>query len=97
MPPSSLPSCYKPQIIRTAAPPTAVVPPGLSSSPNPIPSTSSASLGDTLTPGSVAFPELSALLGVDRVVGSDKKDKGESDVAPVGAVTMVDLFPCQPL
>ncbi|XP_046888097.1 poly [ADP-ribose] polymerase tankyrase-2-like isoform X2 [Hypomesus transpacificus] len=75
MPPFSLPSCYKPQIIRTAAPPTAVVPPGLSSSPNPIPSTSSASLGDTLTPGSVAFPELSALLGVDRVVGSDKKDK----------------------
>ncbi|XP_067101076.1 poly [ADP-ribose] polymerase tankyrase-2-like [Osmerus mordax] len=75
MPPSTLPGCYKPQITRTAAPPTADVPPGLSSSPNPIPSTSSASLGDTLTPGSVAFPELSALLGAEGVVCSDKKYK----------------------
>ncbi|XP_036385783.1 poly [ADP-ribose] polymerase tankyrase-2 isoform X4 [Megalops cyprinoides] len=72
MPPSALPSCYKPQVISVSAT-SAVAPSALSASPTPL---SSSSGLDSQAGG---FPELPALIGpsgAEGPVGTDKKEDG---------------------
>ncbi|MGH0117319.1 UNVERIFIED_CONTAM: hypothetical protein FKN15_013842 [Acipenser sinensis] len=76
MPPSALPSCYKPQVISVAATSAAPVS-ALSSIPSSPASLSAASSLDNL---SVGFPELPILVGgsgAEGAVRSDKKEQGK--------------------
>ncbi|XP_061086280.1 poly [ADP-ribose] polymerase tankyrase-2 isoform X1 [Conger conger] len=71
MPPSALPSCYKPQVISVSAP-AGVAPSALSAGPAPLPSSSAV---DTQPGG---FPELLPLLappGAEGPAGGDNKEE----------------------
>ncbi|XP_021431458.2 poly [ADP-ribose] polymerase tankyrase-2 isoform X1 [Oncorhynchus mykiss] len=73
MPPSALPGCYKPQVIRMSAPVGVVVPPSLSASSTPLSTLASSNSLDNQATAST-FPELPALLGPSGAVGTDKKE-----------------------
>ncbi|KAK1166425.1 poly [ADP-ribose] polymerase tankyrase-2 isoform X1 [Acipenser oxyrinchus oxyrinchus] len=73
MPPSALPSCYKPQVISVAATSAAPVS-ALSSIPSSPASLSAASSLDNL---SVGFPELPILIGGSGAEGAVRSDKKE--------------------
>ncbi|KAM9412186.1 poly [ADP-ribose] polymerase tankyrase-2-like isoform 2-T2 [Salvelinus alpinus] len=76
MPPSALPSCYKPQVISMSSPVGVVVPPSLSASSTPLSTLASSNSLDNQATASTctAFPELPALLGPSGAVGTDKKE-----------------------
>uniref|UniRef100_A0A8C8JHA6 Poly [ADP-ribose] polymerase n=1 Tax=Oncorhynchus tshawytscha TaxID=74940 RepID=A0A8C8JHA6_ONCTS len=76
MPPSALPSCYKPQVIRMSAPVGVVVPPSLSASSTPLSTLASSNSLDNQATASTctAFPELPTLLGPSGAVGTDKNE-----------------------
>ncbi|MGH0169523.1 UNVERIFIED_CONTAM: hypothetical protein FKN15_056963 [Acipenser sinensis] len=96
MPPSALPSCYKPQVISVAATSAAPIS-ALSSIPSSPASLSAASSLDNL---SVGFPELPILVGGSGAEGAVRSDKKEQGLNPYltlntanSGTILIDLAP----